>query len=225
MKKRLGIAIPLFFFFATIIAGFIYFDVKTYLSLSYLSSQQDVLTEFYLENKFIAIGLYLSIYTLLTAFSIPGSSIMTLTGGAVFGLILGTALASLASTIGATIAFLISRFIARDYIQNKFTKQVDIVNKCVEEDGGLCLFSARVIPAFPFFIVNLLMGLTSIRTFTFFWVSQLGMLPTTFVYVNAGTELGKLNSVSGILSPSLILSFVILGALPLGLKKIVQCFR
>ena len=147
---------------------------------------------------------------------------MTLIGGALFGLVTGTILVSLCSTTGATLAFLVARFLLRDSIQNKFGDRLEAINRGIEKEGMFYLFTMRLIPAIPFFVINLVMGLTPIRTLPFFFVSQLGMFPGTIVYVNAGTQLAQLDSLAGILSLPLILSFVLLGIFPLIVKKAMK---
>ena len=169
----------------------------------------------------LVIGGYMLIYIVATALSLPGAVILTLAGGALFGLVTGTIVISFASTIGATLACLVSRFLLRDWVQTRFGEKLQRINEGIEQEGGFYLFTLRLIPVFPFFIINLAMGLTRIRLSTYYWVSQLGMLPATIVYVNAGKELGKLESLAGILSPSLIFSFVLLGLFPITVKKIM----
>ncbi|MBU4395014.1 MAG: TVP38/TMEM64 family protein, partial [Proteobacteria bacterium] len=141
--------------------------------------------------------------------------------GALFGLVTGTIVISFASTIGATLACMVSRFLLRDWVQARFGEKLERINEGIEQEGGFYLFTLRLIPVFPFFVINLAMGLTRIKLSTYYWVSQLGMLPGTLVYVNAGKELGKLETLAGILSPSLIFSFVLLGLFPITVKKIV----
>jgi uncharacterized membrane protein YdjX (TVP38/TMEM64 family) len=150
---------------------------------------------------------------------------MTLAGGAMFGFIVGVIAVSFASTIGATLAFLVSRYLLRSWVETKLGDRLSTINAGIEKEGGLYLFSLRLIPVFPFWIINLLMGLTKMRLITFYWVSQVGMLAGTMVYINAGKELGKIDSLSGILSPGLIISFIILGLFPLGVKKAMNIFR
>jgi len=150
---------------------------------------------------------------------------MTLAGGALFGLVTGTVVVSFASTIGATIACIVSRYLLRDWVQNKFGERLTTINDGVEKEGAFYLFTLRLIPVFPFFVINLLMGLTRMRIFTFFWVSQVGMLAGTIVFVNAGKELAKIDSLKGILSPGLIISFIILGLFPITVKKIMEFYR
>jgi uncharacterized membrane protein YdjX (TVP38/TMEM64 family) len=148
-----------------------------------------------------------------------------LAGGVLFGLFSGTLLVSFASTTGATLAMLIARFLLRDWVQNRFSAQLKTINSGIRNEGGYYLFSLRLMPVVPFFVINLGMGLTPIRTLTFFWVSQLGMLPGTLVYVNAGSELGKINSIDEIFSPTLIISFLLLGIFPLLIKKILTMIQ
>lgn len=192
-----------------------------YLTLSYLKESREQLAQLYAERTGLVIGGYILIYIVATALSVPGGMILTLAGGALFGLVTGTIVISFASTIGATLACLVSRFLLRDWVQARFGDKLQRINEGMEREGGYYLFTLRLIPVFPFFVINLAMGLTSIRISTYYWVSQLGMLPATIVYVNAGKELGKLETLAGILSPSLIFSFVLLGLFPITMKKIM----
>ena len=166
-------------------------------------------------SPLLVAALYFAAYVAVTALSLPGAAVMTLAGGALFGLGWGLLIVSFASTIGATLAFLVSRHLLRDSVQARFGERLKAINDGIARDGAFYLFSLRLVPAFPFFLINLLMGLTPIRTRTFYWVSQLGMLPGTLVYVNAGTELGAVDSLAGVLSPGLVASFVLLGLFPL----------
>ncbi len=150
---------------------------------------------------------------------------LTLAGGGLFGIIVGTVAVSFASTIGATLACLVSRFLLRDWVQNKFSDRLTTINNGIEKEGAFYLFSLRLVPIFPFFVINLVMGLTRMSLFTFFWVSQIGMLAGTIVYVNAGKELAKIDSLSGILSPGLLISFVVLGLFPITVKKILGFYK
>ncbi|MDO8907077.1 MAG: FAD-dependent oxidoreductase [Pseudohongiella sp.] len=204
---------------------YITFDLGQYLTLAYAQSQLETLREFSRNNFALSAGLFFAGYVIVTALSIPGAAIMTLLGGAIFGLGWGLLLVSFASTLGATLAFLASRLLLRDYVQSKFGGSLKTVNAGVERDGAFYLFTLRMIPVFPFFLINLVMGLTPIRTFTFFWVSQTGMLLGTAVYVNAGVELGQLSSLSGLLSGSLILSFVLLALLPWAGKLVINTIK
>ena len=204
------------------VLGFFYFDLDQYLTFEYLKSQRKELLSFYQQNTALVSLLFVAFYILVTALSLPGAVIMTLAGGAIFGVLRGTILVSFASTIGATLAFIASRFVLRSSVERKFKSKLKAINSGIEKEGALYLFSLRLIPAVPFFVVNLVMGLTSLPIKTFFWVSQLGMLPGTVVYVNAGTQLGKLESLGEILSPALIFSFVLLGLFPIAIKKIMN---
>ncbi len=208
-----------------LVALFIIFDLEKYLSLEYIKESQASLQQFYQNNPIGVVVGYILIYVVVTALSLPGAVVLTLAGGALFGLLTGTIAVSIASTTGATLACFVSRFILRDWVQNKFGDKLVAINQGVEKEGGFYLFSVRLIPVFPFFVINLVMGLTTMPLRTFFWVSQLGMLPGTVVFVNAGKELGQIESAAGILSPSLILSFVILGLFPITVKKIMEVVR
>jgi uncharacterized membrane protein YdjX (TVP38/TMEM64 family) len=210
---------------AILITIFIFFDLDRYFSLSYLKESRASFRELYSHNRILVIGSYMLIYILVTALSLPGAAVMTLAGGALFGFVTGTVVVSFASSIGATLACFVARFLLRDWVQTKFGERLTPVNRGIENEGAFYLFSLRLIPAFPFFLINLAMGLTKMRLFTFYWVSQLGMLPGTMVYVNAGKELAKIDSLSGILSPSLIVSFIILGLFPITVKKLMGWFR
>ncbi|KPJ97501.1 MAG: dihydrolipoamide dehydrogenase [Nitrospira bacterium SG8_35_4] len=208
-----------------LIAAFRIFNLGDYLTLSYIKESQARFQEMYAASRFAVIAGYMGIYIVVTSLSLPGAAIMTLAGGALFGLAAGTIIVSFASTIGATLACAVSRFVLRDWVQNKFGEKLKTVNAGVEREGSFYLFTVRLIPVFPFWLINLVMGLTKMRLITFYWVSQLGMLAGTIVYVNAGKELGKIDSLSGILSPTLILSFVLLGLFPLITKKVLGLYK
>ena len=201
------------------------FDLHHYLTLEYLNSSKDKLNSYYQDNPLIVLGTYFFIYLTSVAFSVPGATVLTLAGGALFGLVAGTLVVSFASTIGATLAMLISRLLLKDWVQNRFATQMIKINSGILKEGTFYLFALRLLPAVPFFVINLVMGLTNIRTVTFFWVSQLGMLPATLVYVNAGSELGKIQTIDDILSSSLIISFLLLGIFPLLIKRIVTAIQ
>jgi len=201
------------------------FGLGQYLTLDYLKEQQAAFTSLYTAQPVMIIGVYTLIYIAVTALSLPGAAVMTLAGGAMFGLITGTIVVSFASTVGATLACLVARYLLRDGVQKKFGDKLVRINEGMDKEGGFYLFSLRLVPIFPFFVINLVMGLTSIPLRTFFWVSQLGMLPGTIVYVNAGKELAKIDSLSGILSPGLLLSFILLGLLPIITKKLLSFLR
>lgn len=208
-----------------LIAVFRIFQLDQYLTLSYVKDSQVRFQELYQSNRLLVIGAYMGIYVLITSLSLPGAAIMTLAGGALFGLLAGTVIVSFASTIGATLAFFVARFILRDWVQGRFGEKLKTVDEGVEKEGSFYLFTLRLIPLFPFWLINLVMGLTRMRARTFYWVSQVGMLPGTIVYVNAGKELGQIESLKGILSPGLILSFVLLGVFPIIAKRLVNWYK
>ncbi len=200
-------------------------NLGQFLNLAYLKDSQVTFLAYYHEHQVVTIAIYMLIYITATALSLPGAAILTLAGGALFGLVTGTIVISFASTIGATLACIVSRYLLQGWVQEKFGDKLTKINKGIEEEGAFYLFTLRLVPIFPFFIINLVMGLTKIPIKTFYWVSQLGMLPATLVFVNAGRELGKIDSLSGILSPGLLFSFVLLGIFPLAAKKIINRVR
>jgi uncharacterized membrane protein YdjX (TVP38/TMEM64 family) len=208
-----------------VIVGFRTFDLGQYLTLDYIKGSQERFQALYLSHRFLVIAVYMGIYITVTALSLPGAAVLTLAGGGLFGLVVGTVVVSFASTIGATLACLVSRFILQDWVQNRFGGKLKTINDGVEKEGAFYLFSLRLVPIFPFFVINLLMGLTRMRLFTFFWVSQIGMFAGTVVYVNAGKELAKIDSLSGILSPGLLASLVVLGLFPITVKKLLAHYR
>lgn len=210
---------------AAVIAAFFVFDLGQYLTLEALKQQQGVIAGIYDARPLLVIGLFFLVYVAVTAASLPGAAILTLAAGALFGLVTGTILVSFASTIGATLAFLASRTVLGDWVQSRFGDRLKAINEGVERDGAFYLFSLRLVPVFPFFLVNLLMGLTRIRTLTYMWVSQLGMFLGTIVYVNAGTQLAGIDSLSGIASPAVLGSFVALGLLPFVGKGIMGALK
>jgi len=207
------------------IGAFFVFDLGRYLSLDYLKSSQAAFAELYASQPLKVAGGYFLIYVAATALSLPGAAIITLAGGAIFGLWWGTLIVSFASSIGATLAFLVSRFVLGSTVEAKFGKRLAEINRGVEKDGAFYLFTLRLIPVVPFFVINLLMGLTKMKARTFYWVSQVGMLAGTVVFVNAGTQLAQIESLKGILSPGLIGSFVLLGIFPLIARKIVDVVK
>jgi pyruvate/2-oxoglutarate dehydrogenase complex dihydrolipoamide dehydrogenase (E3) component/uncharacterized membrane protein YdjX (TVP38/TMEM64 family) len=193
---------------------FFSFDLQRFITLETLKNGHDELQQAYHTQPLRIIGFYAAVYILIAALSLPGAVTMTLAGGAIFGLWVGTVVAVISASIGATFAFWMSRYLFRNAIQQRFGERIAVIDDGIKRDGGFYLFTLRLIPIFPFFMINLLMGLTAIRTSTFFWVSLLGMLAGTAVYVNAGTQLGSLTSLSGILSPGLIGSLVLLASFP-----------
>lgn len=210
---------------AILVVLFFAFDVGELLTLSSLKAKQAEFGAFYKEHALFTLTVYFLIYVAVAALSLPGAAVMTLAGGALFGFLTGLVAVSFASTIGATLAFLVSRFLLRDLVQTKFGDRLGAINEGMKKDGAFYLFTLRLVPIFPFFVINLVMGLTPIRTLTFYWVSQLGMLAGTMVYVNAGTQLARIDSLSGILSPGLLFSFALLGIFPLAARKIIDAVK
>jgi uncharacterized membrane protein YdjX (TVP38/TMEM64 family) len=221
-KLRKLLMLPLV---AVLVGAFFAFDLQQYLTLGYFKARQQAFAEFYAGHRFLTIAVYMGIYILVTALSLPGATVMTLAGGALFGLGVGFVVISFASSIGATLAFLVSRFVLRDTVQNRFGDRLRVINEGVRREGAFYLFSLRLVPIFPFFLINLAMGLTPMRTGVYYLVSQLGMIPGTLVYVNAGTQLGRIEALSGILSPGLLISFALLGLFPLLAKKLLDAVR
>ena len=205
-----------------LVAVFFAFDLQQYLTLESLQARRDEFNALKQQSPWLVTGVAFLSYVLVTALSLPGALVMTLAMGALFGFWWGTLLVSFASTIGATLAFLASRFVLRDSVQQRFGDKLKAINDGIARDGALYLFTLRMVPVFPFFLINLLMGLTPMRARTFYWVSQVGMLAGTLVFVNAGTQLSQLESLSGILSPSLLFSFALLGVFPMIANKFIQ---
>ncbi|MDA1369281.1 MAG: FAD-dependent oxidoreductase [Proteobacteria bacterium] len=200
-------------------------DLGQFLTLDYAQSRLAEIQNFRDQNFALTAFVYFVAYVTIAALSIPGAVIITLLGGAIFGLLWGTILVSFASSIGATLAFLVARLLLKDWVQSRFGEYLAPINKGIERDGNFYLFSIRMVPLFPFFMVNLLMGLTPIRTISFYLVSQAGMLLGTAVYVNAGSELSRITSLSGLVSGSVIFSFVLLGLFPLIGKILVNAVQ
>jgi len=198
---------------AVAIALYFTLDLGRYLQLEFFQRLHQ-------DNPLLTAAIYFSVYVAVTSLSIPGAAILTLAGGALFGLAWGTLLVSFASTIGATLAFLVSRFLLRDWVQARFGDKLKPVNEGVEKEGAFYLFALRLVPAFPFFVINLVMGLTPLRTWTFYWVSQVGMLAGTVVYVYAGTQLGEFR-----VSAGLVGAFALLGVFPLLAKKALDALK
>ncbi len=203
------------------IAAYFILDLGQILSLeNFKASQADIVAATDANPVLYITGFFL-LYVAVTGLSIPGAAIMSLVAGALFGVVVGSIIVSFASTIGATLAFLSARFVLRDWVQTKFGERLRAIDDGLEKDGAFYLFTLRLIPVFPFFVINLLMGLTRIKTRTFFWVSQLGMLPATVVFVNAGTQISRIESTKGLLSPTLIASFIALALFPWLAKGVV----
>lgn len=210
---------------AALIAGFFYFELQQLLTLDGLKAGLEEFEARRSAQPLFVGGAFLLLYVAVTALSLPGAAVMTLAAGALFGLLWGTVIVSFASTLGATLAFLVSRYLLRDAVQQRFGDRLKAINEGVHKDGAFYLFTLRLVPIFPFFLINLLMGLTPIRAVTFYWVSQVGMLAGTLVYVNAGTQLAQIDTLSGILSPSLLFSFALLGLFPLIAKKLLAVIK
>ena len=206
----------------SLVALFFHYDLNQLLTLEGLKGSMDQFGEWREQSPILIIGGFFALYVLVAALSLPGAAILTLAAGALFGLVEGFIIVSFASSIGALLAFLVSRYLLRESIKKKFPERLKAIDEGVQREGAFYLFTLRLVPVFPFFLVNLLMGVTGIKAWTFYWVSQLGMLAGTVVYVNACTQLADIESLSGILSPKLIFSFVLLGLLPLIGKAVVN---
>ncbi|MFP3349867.1 FAD-dependent oxidoreductase [Pseudoalteromonas sp. SIMBA_153] len=204
---------------------FFFYDLNQLLTLDGLKGSMAQFDQYKAQSPFLVIGGFFLLYILVTALSLPGAAILTLAAGALFGLAQGLLVASFASSIGATLAFLVSRYLLRDTIKKRFPERLAAIDTGVEKEGAFYLFTLRLVPVFPFFLINLLMGLTAIKSWTFYWVSQIGMLAGTFVFVNAGTQLAQIDSLSGILSLDLILSFALLGVFPLIAKSLINAIK
>ena len=221
MKQKLLLTVLI----VALVAVYFIFDLGQFLNFEYLKEQQAQFQVFYQQNQLLTIGIYALIYIGVTMLSIPGATILTLAGGAIFGFWLGTIIISFASTIGATLAFFNCRYLFRDLFQDKLKNKLKTINAGVERDGALFLFTMRLAPLLPFFLVNAAFAKTFLNIWTFSWVSQIGMLAGTMVYVNAGTQLAKLESLAGILSPQMLLAFILLGIFPLLAKKGVEILK
>ena len=203
-------------------AAFFAFGGYRYLRFETIKSQQAAIQDWYAAHPWQTLAAYFGLYVAVTGLSLPGATVMTIAAGALFGLLVGTVVVSFASAIGATLSFLASRFVLRDWVQARFGARLQGINEGMRREGGFYLFTLRLIPLVPFFVINLAMGLTQIRGWTFFWVSQIGMLAGTIVYVNAGTQLASIASPAGILKPGLIGAFVLLGVFPLIAKRVLD---
>ncbi|WP_258239616.1 dihydrolipoyl dehydrogenase [Pseudidiomarina homiensis] len=220
LKKLLFIAIV-----AALVASVFVFDLTQYLTLEQLKQQREQLTDLFTKQPLLMFGSYFALYVLCTALSIPGATILTLGAGAIFGLAWGLLLASFASSVGALLAFLSARWLLHDWVQERFNQRLKAVNEGVQRDGAFYLLSLRLVPLFPFFVINLVMGLTKIKTWTYYWVSQVGMLLATAVYVNAGTQLAEVESLGDVLSADLLGALVLLGLVPLMAKLILTLLK
>ena len=220
-RKKLALAAVV----AVLLAAFFAFDLGRYLDLGLLKEQRDRLHALFLARPLLTGAVFFAAYVAITGLSLPGAAVLTLVAGATFGLVWGTLIVSLASTLGATLAFLLARYLARDAVRRRFATALARIDEGVRKDGAFYLFILRLVPAFPFFIINLAMGLTAMRVAVFAFVSQGGMLPGTVVFVNAGVRLTEIESLAGILSPALLLSFALLGVFPFLAKKLADGLR
>ena len=208
-----------------LVAGFFIFDLHHYVTLENLKIQQQRFQELNQQNPFSTKALFFLAYVAVAALSLPGATIMTLAAGAFFGVLGGSILVSFASTIGATLAMLAARYLFQDVLQEKYATRLQTINNGIAKEGGFYLFTIRLIPVIPFFVVNLVMGLTKLKTSVFALVSQLGMLPATVIYVNAGHQIASIDAVKEILSLPIIISLALLGIFPLLAKKLISVYR
>ena len=208
-----------------VIAAFFLFDLGQYFNLEYLKSQKDSLNALYDANPILISAIFFIVYVLVAAFNLPAAGLLTVAAGAILGFWNGVFVVSFASTIGATGAFLMTRYLFHDAIQSKFGDRLSAINSGIEREGAFYVFGLRLVPLFPFFVVNAVLGLTKIKTWTYYWSSQIGMLAGTAVYVNAGTQLASIDSLGDIASPKLIGSFVLLGVFPIVAKYILNFLK
>lgn len=209
----------------SLIVAFFLFDLQQFFSLEYIKSQQSAFQQFYADNTLLTLMIFFVSYVAITALSLPGAAIMTILAGTLFGLLVGTIMVSFASTLGATLAFLVTRYLLRDTMESRYPDKLKAVNEGIKKEGAFYLFALRLVPIFPFFLINIVMGLTKIPVLTFALVSQIGMLLGTIAYVFAGTQLAKIDSLSGILSPGILIAFAVLGLFPLVARKIMDKLR
>jgi len=221
LVKKIGIVSIL----AVLIALYFGLGLSRYLTLANLQASRQGFQDLYREHPALVLSGYFALYVAVTGVSLPGATVLTLAAGALFGFVAGVILVSFASTIGATIACALARTLLRDFARRKFTSAWNKISDGLARDGAFYLFSLRLIPVFPFFVINFAMGLTDMPLGRFYLVSQLGMFPATLIYVNAGVELGKLTTLSGILSPTLLVSLILLGIFPLLAKKALEHYR
>jgi pyruvate/2-oxoglutarate dehydrogenase complex dihydrolipoamide dehydrogenase (E3) component/uncharacterized membrane protein YdjX (TVP38/TMEM64 family) len=221
-RAKLWVRIALLGVLAAVLAAFFAFDLGRYFDFDTLKRNREALQQWQQARPFAALASYMAVYVAMAAFSLPGAAILTLAGGAMFGVLAGTVAVSFASTIGATCAFVIARFVLRDAVRGRFGDRLRPIEKGVERDGAFYLFTLRLVPLFPFFLVNLLMALTPIATATFYAVSQIGMLPATVAYVYAGSRLAQIERLGDVASPALVAAFVALGILPLVTRKLAD---
>lgn len=220
-KQRLLVALLL----TGLVSAFFYFDLDRYFDIALFVEQRDQLIKSYEQHSGLFLLVYFAVYVLATTLSLPGATLLTLFAGALFGFSLALLLVSFASSLGALCAFQIARYLLRDWVRERFPKQTQAIDAGVAREGAFYLFALRLVPLFPFFMINLLMGLTSLGAWRFYWVSQIGMLVGTAVYVNAGTQLRYVNELGDIVSPQLLVSFALLGLFPLLAKKALEYIK
>jgi uncharacterized membrane protein YdjX (TVP38/TMEM64 family) len=225
MKKGLAKKLILLSIIAGLVVAFWLLGLGRYFTLAYLKGSLDAFHAAYAHRPAVFILGYFLLYVLTVSLSLPGAAILTLGAGALFGLVTGTLLVSFASSIGATVVCAVSRYLLRGWIRDRLSGRAARIEEGIEKEGAFYLFTLRLIPLFPFWMINVAMGLTAMRLHTFYWVTQLGALPGTIVYVNAGREIGRIDSLRGILSPGLIASFVLIGLFPIGMKKLMALIR
>ncbi len=221
----MAIRVGLLALVALAVTAFFVFDVGQYVNFAALQEGRESLQRWVAENPWRASAYFFAAYVVVTAMSLPGAAIMTLAAGAMFGLLWGFALVSFASAIGATLAMLIARKVAGEWVQERYSAQLQDINQGLDRDGGFYLFSLRMVPLFPFFVINLVMGLTRIPAWQFYWISQVGMVAGTLVFVFAGTQLAEVSSLGDVLSPGLIAALTLLGLFPLIARKGLQWFK
>jgi len=208
-----------------IVLGFYWFDLYQYLTLEFYREQHEALNKLVNDNLALSVGVFFAVYVSATAISLPVAGVMVLVAGALFGVVLGSIVISVSSTVGATLAFLLSRFLFQDFVDRHFPKATEAINAGIVRDGPYYLFSIRLVPLFPYFVINLAMGLTHIRVWTFAWVTQLGLLPITVILANAGEQVALIKSPGDIMSPTLVGSLTLVGLFPLISKKLLGLFR
>ena len=220
-----NMTIPAVIFALSLIAAYFIFDIGQYLSLEFLQAKHQLLSEHANENRIATIAIYFLVYVISAVLSLPGISLLTIGAGAIFGFTTGLILVSFASAIGATLAFLLARYLFKDVVQNKFSSQLQKINNGIETEGAFYLFTMRLIPLIPYFLINLLMGLTPIKTSLFYLVSQVGMLPVTAIFTYSGNQLAQIKTLEDILSPSLLFAFALLGIFPIVTKKLIDFYK
>lgn len=217
-KFRLCLAVLI----VALIAMMFWLNLFQYFSLEFFNEQRDRIQNFVDSNIIISVAMFISLYVAVTALSLPVGIVMSLAGGALFGVVLGTVAVSFAATVGATLAFLVSRFLLQEYVDRHFPAATRIVNEGIEKDGPYYLFSMRLVPVFPYFVINLAMGLTHIGVWTFFWITQISVIPITLVLTNAGEQVALINNPREIISPVVMGSLALIGLFPLVMRKLLN---